>query len=349
MAEVDGTAHCDPLYLIGEIYGCAIAPRRWPAVLRKICNTVGGCAAALVTYSPRSDRLRLEARWNIGIGAQKIAATSFNPALSVIRLLGIETPVTTRTLFPNDERAQALWHERILAPEALDDVATIPLEKSSQSFTVLMIGRSAGKGKFRPAEAAMISVLSPHVRHADAITRTLAFTPLIRKVAPSCTDENPIGIILTDGGAKILQANAIAEEMLAGCALLCIEDELSARDITSDFQLRTAIRNAGRMRNLAQHADAAPLIVKGPGTRALAIRILPLGGLFELPGGSLPSVAVFVQPVEAADRPRAETFARPRAMTVARAPLAHLLEKLNASDVSDLLVVFANLRPRVSA
>ncbi len=349
MAEVDSTAHRDPLYLIGEIYGCAIAPRRWPAVIRKISNAVGGCAAALVTYSPHSDRLHLEAHWNVGSGAQKIAATSLNPALSIAWLLGIETPVTTCTLFPNDECAQALWHERLLAPEALDDVATVPLKRSSQSFSALMIGRSAQKGKFNAVEAAMISALAPHVRHADAIARSLAFTPLVRKFAPSRTDENPIGIVLTDGSARILHANAIAEEMLDGCALLCIEDELSARDVRSDTRLRTAIRNAARMRNLTAHADAAPLIVNGPGTRALAVRILPVAGLVRLPDGSLPSVAVFVQPTETGEQPRAEMLAPPCATMVPRAHLAHLLEKVNADDISDLLATFASVRSPLSA
>lgn len=343
MAEVDGTAKSDPLDLVADIYDCVFARRRWRSFLARVSKTVGGCAAAIASYSPCIDRQHIEAHWNIGTGRCETPGTVLNPILAVVWLLGLDGLLATSILSGKKDGNPALWNERTLAPGAYDEVAVVPLQKGPDTISALLIVRSSGRGSYRTDDIAVLDVLAPHIRHAVEITRRLHSRPVAAMFLPAGAAANPLGIILTDRNAKILHTNAAAAGMLDGCALLCIEEELSARDVRSDTELRATIRNAGRWRNLDAHARGAPLIVRGPGTGAFALRVLPLRRDARLADEFSPSVAVFAEPLTTPENARKETLAGWRS-----AAPGHSLENARPRDVRDLVSAAAMLRPRLS-
>ncbi len=147
----------------------------------------------------------------------------------------------------------------------------------------------------------------------------------------------PMGIILTDGVGKILHANAAAEDMLDGCPLLCLEDELASRDSRSDAPLRAAIIRAGNSRSAARaRKEMTSLIVNGPGSRSLAVWVMPITGHLKLPAEAFasPRVAVFATAMETTGRSAAEMSVRRHALTVDESRLLALLAKTLALDAA---------------
>ncbi len=116
---------------------------------------------------------------------------------------------------------------------------------------------------------------------------------------PGTLENTPTGIILTDAGGKIVHTNSAAESMLDGSVLLCIEDELSARDSRSAADLRAAIAQAGRVQTASSPREATSLVAKGPGSRGIAIWVMPLSDNIRLLLASAMAarVAVFTQEV----------------------------------------------------
>jgi hypothetical protein len=256
VADVDCAARSAPADVVGDICAGALDPDRWESVLRETSRLVGGSAAAIVTQTTNGDVARIEARWNVSARLERalIWAAPFAPSVPAIWLLGIEKAFTTSSLFVGEKLQASLWHKLALQPEGLDDVAIVPLTKKGNSFSTLMIMRSAAAGTFRPNDAATIA---DHLR----------FKPLSR----DWPNSNSVGIILTDALGKIVHTNAAAERLLDGCSLMCLEDDLAARDLKTDELLRAALANAAKVRFASPFAPPSLIIAKGPGTRELSI------------------------------------------------------------------------------
>ncbi len=161
----------------------------------------------------------------------------------------------------------------------------------------------------------------------------------------------PMGIILTDEVGKILQANTVASDMLDGCPLLCLEDELASRDGRSDADLRAAISYAGSIKGAPRaRKEVTSLIVNGPGARSLAVWVMPITGKFGLavvaPGS--PRVAIFAAPIDTAERFAAEMTLHLHPRTIAESRLLALLARALALDKARRALSMPNAGSRLA-
>lgn len=381
MAEVYDTADGGLLDFISDIYGCAVEPYRWPTILENTSKLVRGCAAAITTYSPADNALRVETRWNTSTKSERemIANAPISPAVPAIWLLGTDQTFAANEFFGDDEFRSSLWCERVLKPMNCCDVAIAPLTKSAQEFSALMITRRSNLGPYGPEEVEMIQALSPHFQRAAAIAGLLNFKPLAEYCLGDTPTPRSTGIILTDATGKIVHTNSAAERMLDGCVLLCVEGGLSARDGKSAAHLQAAIAQAGKVRTASILRKATSLVAKGPGVRGIAIWVLSLdsGRRLPLPASSAARVAVFAQ--EFGEHPpcAAEMFAQRHGISaaesrllvllaqgmslekaaralgiptrIARARLSLLLEKTHARNEADLVSLMTGARSPVPA
>ncbi len=105
------------------------------------------------------------------------------------------------------------------------------------------------------------------------------------------------GIVLTDAACRIVHANKVAEQLMDGGALLCIEDMLSARHARSAVELRDAITGTAEGAAVRIPKAGMAVIARGIGGPDLAVWVLPLDGrLRRQLGASLEaSIAVLIR------------------------------------------------------
>jgi hypothetical protein len=380
LADVDCPAQGAPLNFASDICDSALEPNRWASVLRGTARLIKGCAAAIIAHAPGEDTARIEASWNVSSKLERamVATAPFAPSVPAIWLLGIERAFTTNALFGGEKLHASLWHKQALQPEGLNDVAIVPLMKTARAFSTLMVMRPAAAGPYLPDDAAVLSALTPYFRRAATISGLLDFMPLARHCRASNFDPMTVGIILTDATGKIVHTNDAAEKLLDGCALLCLEDELAARDYGSDELLRAAIANAARVRRDRPYEVPAPIIVRGLGAKSLAVTVTPINERIRLPvtTSCCARVAVFVRYLNP-DETAAEAFVRRHPITIAesrllallaqdltldqaaralplstsaaRARLADILQRTRTRDEADLIARMTGKRALVSA
>ena len=102
----------------------------------------------------------------------------------------------------------------MLQPADCRDVAIIPLTKSVDEFSTLMIMRRENLGPYVPAEVETIQALTPHFQRAAAIAELLNFKPLAEHRRGDTLDLLSAGIILTDAKGKIVRI-----ALLKGCSM----------------------------------------------------------------------------------------------------------------------------------
>jgi hypothetical protein len=304
LADVDYPARGGQLEFVAEICASALDPDRWEPVLRETSRLIEGSAAAIVAQTPNGNS-RIEARWNVSAKLERalVAAAPFAPSVPAIWLLGIEKAFAISSLFCGERLQSSLWNKLALQPEGLNDVVVVPLAKMGGSFSTLIIMRSAAAGDFSRDDADKLSALTPYFRHSGTIAHQLSFEPLSRHWAISNFDPDAAGIILTDALGKIVHANVAAGRWLDGCSLMCLEDELAARDIKTDGILKAAIADAARVRSDLPGTKPTSIIAKGPGTQELAISVARIGENICLPfkTRSGARVAVFVRALDPSD------------------------------------------------
>ncbi len=199
-------------------------------------------------------------------------------------------------------------------------------------------------GTFQPEDVAAIAALTPHFRRAATMASLLGFK--------SITDENcldvfngaPVAIVLTDGRGCILDVNEAGQRMLDGCALLCLDDELAARDRASDIALRAAIVRAGRMhRQPSQRIELTSILVKGVGgVSPFAVWVMPISENlgFSISGSAKARVAIFACPMRSAEGLPSETFVRHHSIAAGDGRLLALLAKgLTPDEAASALAI----------
>ncbi|RUP00519.1 hypothetical protein [Hyphomicrobium sp.] len=323
MADVDCTAaQRGPFDFIGDIYDSALDPSRWSDVLYKTSKLVQGCAAALIVYSPSEDNLRVAGRWNINSQFEKAmtAAAPLNPAVPAIWLLGIERPIITSAFLHIGQRDHSIWRQKIMQPHGLLDTAIVPLARTARAFSAVMIMRPHRAGTFDHADTALLAELTPYFREAASVAALLDYNP-------STMQSTSTAMILTNAQGRILHANAAGQCALDGCALLCLDEELAARERASDMRLRTAIARAACLPDSAPGPRVASLAIKGIDTSALAVRVMPISKDVSrsVAGSDLARVAVFANSARRMERPAHEMNSGHRAVAVEDERLLALL------------------------
>lgn len=327
LVEVDCATTRAPLNFLNNIYDCSMDPSRWATALGSAARLIRGCAAAIVAQTP-GESARVEASWKVSTSLERaiVATAPLSPALPAVWLLGVARAFTANALFGCKEVRNSLWHKRVLRPEGLDDVAIVTISKSARSFSMLMIARPHTAGPYVPQDIAKLSALAPYIRRATAIAQLLDYMPLAHHCTSAAFDPMRVGIILTNPSGKILHANTAGEKLLDGCALLCLEDELAARENHGNSLLRQAIADAGRGRSTCSRRGP-PIIIKGCGTKSLAVWVAHIDERVRLPVGvsRCARVAVFVKAFDTAERSPAETLLRHHPVSIAESWLLSLL------------------------
>lgn len=353
MGEVDCAASRAPLNFLEDVYDCSMDPSRWPAVLSSVAKVIGGCAAAIITQTPGENTARVHASWNVSTRHERaiVASAPFSPALPAIWLLGVDKAFTTSALFGSEEVRNSLWHKFAFGPEGFGDVAIVPLSKSAGTISTLMVARTGSTGPFPAQEITKLSNLSTHLQRATKLAQLLNYMPLAHHCSSSRFDTASVGVILTDRAGKILHANARGAKILDGCGLLCLEDELAAREHHCNGLLRDAIASAGEI-NFCRSHDFQPIIIKAWGTTSLALWIAHIRERIRLPFGVpyCARIGVFVGAPEPTDCSPAETFLSRHSVTAGESWLLALLTQgLPLELAADALAIsIPNARERLA-
>ena len=308
MAESVCLARGAPLHFLSQIHDCAIDPVRWTAALRTTAQLFGGCSAAIVEQTPGENITRVLARWNVNSQLERaiIDSAPLSPAVPAMWLRGTEKPFAVGAGASDRRDPSVLWRTRVMQPEGLADAAIVPLERSARTICTLMVMRSEAAGEFFSDDIEALSALAPHFRTTMTIARLLEFKPLRQHCSgplPACAG---VGIILTDYTGRILGTNAVGEQMLDGRALLCLEDEIAARDCKSNDVLQEALAYVVRTRGSGTGDSVGPVVIRGPGSQSLQAWVFRLGDRVRMTGAAPhhARIAIIARAIDDAKRVR---------------------------------------------
>jgi DNA-binding CsgD family transcriptional regulator len=225
--------------------------------------------------------------------------------------LAIGFPMPLKALYDDERHAQEFFQDFVQA-QGFGDLLAVQLLRSGRRVGWLSTARSGIQPRYGEQERRAMSLLSPHLCQALAVSDAIDLATLTAYRLEQTVNALSAGVFLTDRQGRIVYMNKSAErQVTTGNALRVANRRLTATDRKADELLARAL-------------GASVEIAPGP-TATGGVFALPDGGaagylasVLPLDGGTRRTLmapfrartAVFVQDPTAAPRTEGEAFAR---------------------------------------
>lgn len=303
--------------LIGEIYDAALDASRWPGVLTKIAEFVGGQAAGFLSKNAVSKSGNVY--YQVGVDPYFVQLYSetywkFDP-VATLPDRDIEQIVSVPDLVPYEEFRAGRFYREWAQPQGWIDAANAVLEKTATSCAYLTVLRSEATGMVDAEMRQRMGLIVPHVgravrtgkvidlRHSEAAT----FADILDGLSPA--------IFLVDAGGHIVHGNAASRSMLdSGDLLRAVHNRLTFTDPQIEEALSDAIA-AAASEEPCEKGSAVPL--RGHTGERYVAHVLPLAGGERHKAGiaSTAIAALFVRKAELATAPPSEIIGKTYKLT----------------------------------
>jgi DNA-binding CsgD family transcriptional regulator len=307
--------------LIGDIYDAALDPSRWPAVLLKARDFIGGSAATLFSKDARNKSGMVF--YNGGDVDPRYTKlyfekyVKFDPSSSAHVLAEIDQPISTADFMPHKEFRETRFYQEWAQPQGLVDFVTAVLDKSVMSASLFGVFRKEEHGPVDDDTRWRMRQIVPHIRRAVLIGRVIELKTAEASTFADTLDGLSAGMFLVDATGRIVHANASGHAMLTEGAVLRVAggrfvptDAEAARSLNGIFAEAGAGDAAVGIKGIA-----VPLVTESG--EQYAVHVLPLtSGVRRKAGASFAAVAaVFVRKasIEAPSMP--EIIAKRYALT----------------------------------
>jgi DNA-binding CsgD family transcriptional regulator len=204
--------------LIGDIYGAAIDPALWTAVLRRAREFVGGSAAAL--FSKDAARKTLSLCYDDG-GIDPYYKqlyfdkyVTLDPVTASHAFAEIEQPVSTADLGAHVEIGESRFYKEWAQPQGLVDFVCAVLDKSATGAAMFGVFRHERHGIVDDRARERMRLIVPHIRRAIHIGRVIDLKAAEAATFADVLDGLTAGVFLVDETGGIVHANANGHAML---------------------------------------------------------------------------------------------------------------------------------------
>jgi DNA-binding CsgD family transcriptional regulator len=208
--------------LIAGIYDAALEPARWPEVLTRVVDFVGGHGGCLLAKDPTSRDI--DAHWQTGVAPHYMRLyTDTYSKLGPVAALSfgdVGQIVSVPDVVPYSEFRRSRFFREWAQPQGWVDVAVAVIEKSAERSSYLGISRNATNGMVDDEMRRRMSLVVPHVRRALRVGQSLERRQADAAAFADVLDHLSAGLFLLDTQGRIVHTNTAADGMLSDGGLL---------------------------------------------------------------------------------------------------------------------------------
>lgn len=270
--------------LIGLIYDCAADPGRWHSVMQTIGEELHCMQAMIAVLDLRHSKHKYFAGWNIETfyrdcmekyATQITMMVKFSSNPATVKL---DDPRSMLRILPRFIYDRLPIYRKLLKPMGMCDAiqSVVLRDAANKRLGAFFAVRHADVGELTDREFAVMRLIAPHLRRAVTIGDLLNLDAQANETLAACLNTLDTGVVIVDGGARVLDANLAAEQMfVAGAPVRSVDGRLAATSSQATDELRSVVA--------AAHVDEAAIGGRGIGIPlrrrddALAIaHVLPL-------------------------------------------------------------------------
>ena len=287
--------------VVEAIYDCALDPNRWHDAVRMIADLCESQRCVLGMHDCANDRSELmfqlgyedEEYWRLHEEKYK----GLNPLFAPILLLPTGAVSTQAMLIDDHEFLESRFYQEWVKPQGLRDAINVKVLQTEQRMGLLVANRLATYPRYGDAEVRLLTLLSPHVCRAIAISDALNLKTIRSEALEATLDALAAGVYLTDRLGRIIYMNPAAERQVRTSNALRVEhDRLAPVDRTARAAMSKALAEAMTDEAGTPTGGITLALPAGENT-GLVATILPLtrGERQNICGAFAATAAIFVQ------------------------------------------------------
>ena len=367
--------------VVEAVYDCALDPNRWHGTVRQIADICESqvCIMGVYDYVKRHGDLN----FNFGQDEHFVRLhekyAHMNPLWAPAQLVPVGIVTTQAMLIDEEEFRESRYYQEWVKPQGYDDNIFFKVLQTGQRIGWLAAHRIEGHPRYGDAEVRLLTLLSPHVCRAVAISDALNLKTIRSEALEATLNALTAGVYLTDRYGRVVYMNRAAERQVKIGNELRIENtRLAPVDRAARVAMSLAIAEA-TANEAETPASGTTLALPGGQNAGLLATILPLsrGERRNVCGAFAATAAIFVQdPIVVPPFP-GEAFAKLYGLTggelrvlLAMAPglglkeaaevlgvsgttakthLQHIYAKTGTSKQTELMHLFLSSAPPVKA
>jgi DNA-binding CsgD family transcriptional regulator/PAS domain-containing protein len=202
--------------LISNIYDTALDTALWPDVLAAVADFVGGQATGLLVKDTMNKCVAAHYHARVDPHYMQLyrdTYSSFGPVATSL-YCDVDRVVSIPELVPYEEYRRSRFYREWARPQGWIDIAIAVLEKSTVGCSCLSVVRCESNGMVDDEMRRRIALVTPHLRRAMLINRTIDFKEAQAAALADVLDGLTVGVFLLDSNGRIVHANAAANEIL---------------------------------------------------------------------------------------------------------------------------------------
>jgi DNA-binding CsgD family transcriptional regulator len=308
--------------LIASIYDAALDAALWPAVIANVTAATNASTAGFISFNHAEGRAEI-----VPIGFDPDAARSYvdyywqvDPFLPAVVSGTPGRVLTGRMLMSYDEWARTEIHNEWSVPNGVVETAALLIEQSPACTAAIAVGRGDVSRPFGSAEFEVLQILAPHLKRAFQVQRRLAASWQRNEALDRLRD----GVVLVDRGARVLFANAAAEDLLKDKDGLRTDRGL----LTAPFAAQTAALRA------LIAGQGGSLSLPRPRRAPLGIVVVPMRGEASWLIRDQPAALVFLADADGDAAPPDQRLQAMFGLTRAQAALAREIARGEGLDAA---------------
>ena len=292
-----------PDALISHLYDAAVEPHLWQGMAGRIAGAFDSTSAVLKLHGADGDVNLLQVTDNLIVPDRLLDWAHdwhrrdlwYHRSLA----LGLDRIATDEMLVTPEEQRRSPFYQELLASYDIFHVVGATFTLPGGAVGVLGIHRPDNTSPFGAAEQHMAAQLLPHLSRAVRLGQHLSKAGLARAAALEALDRLDTGVLVLDGTARIIHANALAEATLRGDAGLTVRlGRLVPQDVALQPRFAQAVKET--LASAGGRAASVPstLLVPRADRLPLSLSLAPLrpgwSGLMDAP----PLVLAFLKDPE---------------------------------------------------
>ena len=369
--------------VVEAVYDCALDPNHWHDTVRIIADLCESqrCTLGVHDYANGCNDLMFQVGWEDEhywrLHEEKYSRLS--PIFAPVQLLPVGIVATQAMLIDDHEFLETRYYQEWVKPQGLRDMILVKSLQTGQRTGLLVANREEPHPRYGDAEVRLLTLLSPHICRAVAISDALNLKTIRSEALEATLNALASGVYLTDRHGRVVFMNRAAERQVKTSKALRIENNhLVPIDREARLAMSKAITEA-IADEAATSTRGISLSLPDGETGGLFATVLPLGRgeRRNLCGAFAATAAIFVQdPIVVPPFP-GEAFAKLYGLTggelrvllavspglgvkeaaemlgigetTAKTHLHHIFAKTGTSKQTELMHLFMSSAPPVKA
>ncbi len=236
--------------VVETVYDCALDPNRWRDAIRLIADLCESqrCTLGVHDYANQCNDFMFQVGWEDEhywrLHEEKYSR--MNPFFVPLQMVPMGTVVTSGMLVNEDEFLETRYYQEWVKPQGLTvDFIAFKALQTGQRTGLFFVNRLEPHPRYGDAEVRLLTLLSPHICRAVAISDALNLKTIRSEALEATLNALTSGVYLVDRLGRIIYMNRAAEQQVRGSNALRIEhDHLAPLERNARVAMANAIAEA---------------------------------------------------------------------------------------------------------